>query len=207
MATCATPGSGLPSCSRLAVSPTTKISGWPGTDKSRLTLTRPARSISTLNHFPACDGATPAVQMTVLLAMRSPATITPSLSIDSTAFPSITSTPNFLSRFRAARESPGANVPRGRWPASTRMIRADLGSTRRKSCFSVLSIMTAIALAISTPVGPAPTRTNVNRCRCNMGSSSASAISKAVSILFLIATASARFFNPGAYFSYSLWPK
>ena len=34
--------------------------------------TRPARSVSTFSHLPAGEGATPAVQITVLLAMRSP---------------------------------------------------------------------------------------------------------------------------------------
>src|SRR6266404_70466 len=42
---------------------------------------RPARSVSPLSHLPAGDGATPAVQITVLLAIRSPATVTPSASI------------------------------------------------------------------------------------------------------------------------------
>ena len=40
----ATPGTGLPSCCTLARSPATKISGWPGTLRSRPTGTRPARS-------------------------------------------------------------------------------------------------------------------------------------------------------------------
>src|SRR5882672_11977896 len=79
---------------------------------------------------------------------------------------------------------------------STRTIRAEAGSIRRNSDFSVLRTNRAIALAISTPVGPAPTKTNVNRSRWWFGSSSASASSNACKILFRIATASARLFNP-----------
>ena len=44
---------------------------------------------------------------------------------------------------------------------STRMMCADFGSIRRKFFRNVVRTMTAIALAISTPVGPAPTMTNV----------------------------------------------
>ena len=46
-----------------------------------LIRTRPAWSVSALNHSPAGEGATPAVQITALLAMRSPPMTTPSASI------------------------------------------------------------------------------------------------------------------------------
>src|SRR2546427_800266 len=43
-AACATPGTGLPSCSIAARSPTTNTSGWSGSDRSGRTSTRPVRS-------------------------------------------------------------------------------------------------------------------------------------------------------------------
>ena len=66
-----TPGTGLPSgMVMVAVSPTTKISGCPGTVRSGSTLTRPARSGSTLSHFAAADACTPAAQMMVSASSR-----------------------------------------------------------------------------------------------------------------------------------------
>ena len=52
-----------------------------------------------------------------------------------------------------------------------------------------------------------PTSTNVSRSRCRRGSSSASATSNALRILFRTATASARFFSPGACWRNSSCPK
>ena len=60
------------------------------------------------SHRPAGDGATPAVQITVRLAMRSPATTTPSASIASTPWPSRTSTPSRSSRRLAASDRSSA---------------------------------------------------------------------------------------------------
>ncbi len=145
--------------------------------------------------------------MTVLLVMRSPPAITPSLSILSTAWPNRTSTPSSSRCSFAASERLGANVPRTFGAASMRTIRADVGSTRRNSDRNVVRTSTARAAAISTPVGPAPTRTNVNRSRWRLISGSASASSNALRILFRIAAASARLFKPGANFSNSLCPK
>src|SRR6266567_1761263 len=79
MATDATPGSGLPFWFKVAVSPITKMFGWPGTVRSLATLTCPLRSISAPSHARAGEAFTPAVQMTVLARMRSPATMTPLL--------------------------------------------------------------------------------------------------------------------------------
>ena len=56
--------------------------------------------------------------------------------------------------------------------------------------------MTAIALAISTPVGPAPTITKVIRASRLSGSPSISAFSKTSGIWFRKASASARLFSP-----------
>ena len=52
----------------------TKMSGWPGTDRSGATFTRPARSVSAPSHWPAGEAITPAAQMTVRASMRSPPT-------------------------------------------------------------------------------------------------------------------------------------
>ncbi len=143
----------------------TKISGCLGTVRSFSTRTRPPRSVSAFSHLPAGDGVTPAVQITVLLVMRSPATITPSSSTLSTVCPKRISTPNFSRWVFTALESCSENVPSGRGPASTSTIRADDGSMRRNSDLNVLRTRSAIAPAISTPVGPAPTKTNVSRSR------------------------------------------
>src|SRR6185437_6363827 len=63
--------------------------------------------------------------------------------------------------------------------ASTSTMCAAFGSICRKSEASVLCASSAIALAISTPVGPAPTSTNVRGAwRCS-GSGSISAASEA----------------------------
>ena len=70
-------------------------------------------------------------------------------------------------------------MPSTRPAMSTSTIRADEGSMRRNSDRKVLRTNTAIAPAISTPVGPAPTNTNVSNSRWRLGSSSASACSNA----------------------------
>jgi hypothetical protein len=67
IATCATPGSGLPSarsCVMEARSPITKISGWPGTDRSGSTMTRPMRSSGAPIVLPSGEAATPAAHTT-----------------------------------------------------------------------------------------------------------------------------------------------
>ena len=68
--TCATPGSCLPFSSKCAVSPMTKTPSRSGTLQSGCTITRPALSAATLSHPDTGDGFTPAVQITVRLAMR-----------------------------------------------------------------------------------------------------------------------------------------
>ena len=55
-----------------AVSPTTKMSGWPGAVRSLATTTRPARSLSASSHLAACEACTPAPQTMVRAASRSP---------------------------------------------------------------------------------------------------------------------------------------
>ena len=108
------------------------------------------------SHLPAGDGATPAVHITTLLKIRSPATVTPSASMLATPTPNRTSTPSRPSLFIAASESPSVNVPRIRLPRSITITRADVGSILRNSLRSVV-------------------RTKTNKSRCFDGPSSASA--------------------------------
>jgi len=63
--------------------------------------------------------------MTVLLAMRSPATTTPASSTCSTPRPNSASTPSSSRRFFAALESFSEKDPRTRFPMSTRTFRAN----------------------------------------------------------------------------------
>ncbi len=76
-----------------------------------------------------------------------------------------------------------------RGPASRRMTRASLASMRRKSGCNETRAISAIAPAISTPVGPPPTMTKVSSAlRCSVRASSA--FSKTSKILRRIAVAS-----------------
>src|ERR1700691_3564770 len=102
--------------------------------------TRPARSVSTFSHLPAGEGATPAVHMTTLLAIRSPPTTTPSASIWPTLCPKRTSTPRVSNRCQGLGElrSEGAQDPRrhvhqhnaGRRKVDTAKLRFQLGTNQ-----------------------------------------------------------------------------
>ena len=83
--------------------------------------------------------------------------------------------------------------------ASTRMIRAWVGSIRRKSFFSVRLASSAICPAISTPVGPAPTTTKVSARSASAGVCASSASSKAPKIRPRSSSASSIDFIPGAW--------
>ncbi len=75
------PGTGWPSpSSTAAVSPTTKISGWPGNDRSFSTVTRPARSCAALSQVAAGEATTPAAQTMVRASMRPSSRSTPPAS-------------------------------------------------------------------------------------------------------------------------------
>ena len=76
-----------------------------------------------------------------------------------------TSTPSCSSEVRAASESGGSNGVSRRGAASTRMMRAARGSMERKSLASARFASSAIAPAISTPVGPPPTITKFKQPR------------------------------------------
>src|SRR5580692_6105359 len=118
--------------------------------------TRPARSVSTFSHLPAGEGATPAVQMTTLLAIRSPPTTTPSASIWSTLCPKRTSTPRFSNRRLAASESSEARVPKTRGAMSTSTMRVAARLIRRNSAFKLVRTRTASDEASSTQLDRLP---------------------------------------------------
>ena len=136
IATGDTPGS----LSRLIMSPITKISGWPGSEKSLFTWTRPARSTSapvwSASILPSGLALTPADQILQAAAIRC---VVPSASLTSTPAESTlvtmalsnTSTPSFSSRSCAALPSFSPNGGSRPGAASSRMMRACDGSIRR----------------------------------------------------------------------------
>ena len=67
---------------------------------------------------------------------------------DWTVLPSRMSTPNLTKRHLAASESSSEKAGRGRFPISTTMICAELGSIRRKFFRNVVWAITLIAPAI-----------------------------------------------------------
>ena len=78
---------------------------------------------------------------------------------------------------------------------------------RRKSFASVKRLISPIAPASSTPVGPPPTITNVSSARWRARSLSFSASSNASSTRRRISVACSIVFRPGANGSHSSWPK
>ena len=84
----------------VAVSPTTKISGWPGTDRSGSTMTRPARSAATPSQRAAGEASTPAAHRIVPASITLSPMLTALAVIAVTAVPRRTSTPR---RSRARR--------------------------------------------------------------------------------------------------------
>ena len=155
------------------------MSGCPGTERSALTMTRPARSHSAPSHSAAGDAFTPAAHTMVRASIRSPPSETPPQSHSVTPAPRRTSTPSCSSERRAASDNEGSNGASRRGPASTRMMRVERGSMERKSIASARLASSAMAPAISTPVGPPPTTTKFNSRRRSSGSVSVSARSNA----------------------------
>ena len=153
-----------------AVSPMTKISGWPGTTRSGPTMTRPARSC--LDAEPSRgrrgrdaggpdDGrGLPGARRRWRRRLRR------------TGRPACRAAPRHAAarasaaRLRSAsRERPAA----ARGPASTSTMRASRGSMVRKSWRSATWASSAMAPAISTPVGPPPITTKVRKRRRSSG--------------------------------------
>ena len=208
MAAGARPGMGTPSCTSMAASPITNASGKPGMERSRSISTLPARSSLTV---PRCEvsrsACTPAAQKTLRASMRSAPTSTPASSTPVTMAPVRTSTPSSERSDCARRERSSAKAGRRRGPASRRMTRALAGSMRRKSRTRTVRLMSAMAPASSTPVGPPPTTTKLSSGTRFAGSSSFSADSKAVRMRRRISVACSTVLRPGAALSHSGCPK
>ena len=212
MATSATPGS----LSRLIMSPVTRMSGWPGRDRSGPHSRRPARSCSApvaLATIAASGGAaTPAVHKMLpasnLVALPSwSVTSRPRKSMWVTSEPMCNSTPS-LPSWRAARaDSFSPNIASGALPASNSKTFASRGSMCRYSRRSVFVATSRICPASSTPVGPAPTRAKVSQRARSAGSLAESAISNEPNTRRRILSASSTVFIPGAIAAYSSCPK
>ena len=145
--------------------------------------------------------------MTVCASIGLPSIATPRSSTCVTGVPSITSTPIRFNFFRVLRASDSGKVASILGAASIRIMRAEFVSICRKSEASALCASSAIAPAISTPVGPAPTSTNVSSSCTFCGSVSISAASKASKMSRRIDVASIIDFSPGASCSHSGCPK
>jgi len=87
------------------------------------------------------------------------------------------------------------------------MIRALRGSIKLKSEASARLASSAMAPAISTPVGPPPITTKVISRARSSASSSFSARSKASRMRRRRPVASSNVFSPGAKAAQSSWPK
>ena len=160
------------------------------------TATRPPRPGSTPSRVAAGEAATPAAQIKERLSMRSSPSTAPSPSHWVTAAPSRNSTPSRIRARAATVDSRGGKLGNRRGPASTRTMRAVVGSIRRKSRVSAALASSARAPASSTPVGPPPMMTKVkSRCR-SAASSLSSARSKARRMRRRIVVASSIFFCP-----------
>ena len=202
-----------------AASPTTKISGWPGTVRSPSTMTRPLRSVvapaASATLRAKDDAWTPAPHKTVRAGMISSGafgssvgtTWTDRSSMAVTRVPTRTSTPSRSSWRRADADWPGGYGGSTRSIASTRMIRASAGSIARKLRRRVSRAISPSEPASSTPVGPPPTSTNVIHSRRRSGSASRSAASNAMRIRRRISVASSMVLRPGATCAHSSWPK
>ena len=202
IATGAVPGSGLPVWwVKLAWSPATNAFGCPSMLRSLPTTARPCSSTSKPSRRTNSTPRTPAAQSMVEAWTRSGPTSTPSSSILVTRLFGQTCTPSF-SKSRVARLACfSLNDGRIRGPDSMRMTRVSLVSILRKSLASVKRLISPIAPANSTPVGPPPITTNVNNCRRLAESPTRSAASKELSRRRRISVACGTVFRLGAYSS------
>ncbi len=186
----------------------TNTSRWPGIEQSSFTITRPCRSSGTPSVAPSGEAALPAAQITVRAGIFSPPlSVTPSAETSSTSVRKRTSTPrsNNCRRALSDRSDVNCGITRGAFSMSS--TRACEESMWRKSFTSVTRAISAMAPAISTPVGPPPTTTKVIAASRSSSSSVFSAISKASSMRRRISSASSRLFSPGANFSHRSLPK
>ena len=185
------------------MSPNASTSRCPVTVRSGSTTMRPARSTSvpaaSASRRASGDAATPAAQIFVRAAIRSPeASVIPSASISVTMLPRSGVTPSDRSCRSALAESLSPYAARTRSPASTSRTRALRVSTSRYSRGSTSRASSAICPAISTPVGPAPTTTNVSHASRAASSASTSAASNASRIRSRRSSAPSSVFSSGA---------
>ena len=173
--------------------------------RSGPTTTRPGRSVSTPDQWPAGEAATPAVHKTVRVWTRSPAITTPSASTSSTAFPSRTSTPSERSLATAPEDSSFENVARARGPVNQDDARST-GINVTVLGRHPSEVLRELAGQLAA-VGPAPTSTNVSSCSRSFGSSVRSACSSAPIMRRRRNSASARVFMLGASGAHSSCPK
>ena len=173
------------------MSPTTKISGWPATERSGRRCTRPSgrsRRRSPRRRRAASGAArTPAAQIRVRAAIRSspggPATVIPPASSvgDDRARADLDA--EALERARRPPREPlveGRQDPRA--GVEQHDPRARAGSKRRKLPVSERRASSPIWPASSTPVGPPPTIANVSQAPRSLGSLLDSARSNAPKI-------------------------
>ncbi len=203
------PGSGLlfSSLTKQHWSPATNTLANEGTERSLLTITRPARSHSNSLFLPSSEASVPAAHKTVDAQMRSFETSTPDSFTPVTLASVHVCTPS-ASRSRIARlANPSENIGKILGPASIKIIRACFGSMCLKSFASVNRLISPRAPANSTPVGPAPTTTNVKCCRRWTESSVSSAFSNASNTRRRISVACSRVLRPGALASHCAFPK
>ena len=213
IATCATPGSGSPSCCSAQMSPTTKISGWPGTASVGSARTRPARSSGTPSACASGDAATPAAQSTVCAGRRSlrdPASahVTPSASTPVTTVLVRTSTPRRSSdsarRFAKRLGKRAEQVRRALEQHDARRLGPDvpevLAQRLPRDLGERAGQLDAGRPAADDDEGEQPAL----RVR---GSVSRSAASNASSTRRLISSASSSVLRPGARSAHSGWPK
>ena len=186
----------------------TNTFGWPGTDRSGSTLTRPARSISTsvcsARSRPSGLACTPADHTLVCDSMRrivpsESLTVMPLRSTSVTMAPSWISTPIFSSLACAFLPSFSPMGGSTAGAASSRITRAVVESICRNAPLSVWSASSAICPAISTPVGPAPTTMKVSSFSRRAGSLDRSACSNAPRMRARSSSASSIDFMPGAH--------
>ena len=135
-----------------AVSPTAKISGWPGIVRSGPTTTRPARSVSTPSQRPAGDAAT-CRQVRCLECVDQLRRHRPRRRARQPD--SRTSTPRLRSLLTAPFASSSENVASARGPASISTMRALRGSMCRYSA-ATCDESARQARSQLWPVGPAP---------------------------------------------------
>ena len=116
---------------------------------------------------PSSEASFPAAHKTVAAWIRSSPKSTPWASTFVTTEDVQICTPSFSKSRAAWLASFSENIGKIRGPASTRITRVSRGLIRRKSLAKVNRLISPMAPANSTPVGPPPTITNVRQLFCS----------------------------------------